>query len=180
MASPVLLGLDPGTRRMGYCYGTGEDLPTAGAWRFDQCGDQLGKMLHVIGGELKGLIAREGVDELAYEGPIKKPYDALMALRKTFSLGAHIEFVAYQCGLPYSEVNIKGVKKELAGFAQADKTDMIYAAEKLGVGLPLTKAEGREDAADALGVWLMLLRARNKRLSGEFDRRLWSARGALL
>lgn len=182
MSAPVLLGLDPGTRRMGYCVGTGEGLPTAGAWRFDQCGDDLGEMMHLIDHELVRLIDRERPDFLAYEAPIKTQWDKLLPLRKTLSLGVHIEFICrrFHPRIPCFEVDLHDVKLALAGSRSAQKDAMVRSAEKLGVALPAIEADGREDAADALGVWLELLRHHNKAASARYDTRLWSARGALL
>lgn len=177
--APVLLAIDPGTRRMGYCVGDGRGLPFASAWRFDQCGDDLGAMAVLILHELRGVVARERPSVIAYEAPILRPHDKLGAVRKTFSLGTLIELVGKESSVPVFEVQISAVKKELAGFAYAEKPEMVAAAEKLGVGLPLTGADGREDAADALGAWLLLLRSYSPNLSYEFDRRLWGARGQL-
>lgn len=164
---------------MGFCYGTGETLPTCGAWRFEQCGDDLGEMLVKINGELSTVIYHRKVEVAAYEAPILTRYDKLGPLRKTYSLGAHLEFVCKQANVPCFEVDLRAVKKELAGFAAADKDDMVAAAEKLGVHLPATDAAGRKDAADALGVWLLLLRSRSPRLSARFDAALWGSRGGL-
>lgn len=180
MTSSPLLGIDPGTRRMGWCLGSGEELPTASAWRFDQCGDDLGEMAVLILGELRALVGRARPAAIAYEAPLLRPHDKLQAIRKTYSLGTLIELVGKEQAVPVYEVNVSAVKRELAGLAYADKNEMVAAAEKLGVGLPIAKADGREDAADALGVWLLLLRAKNPRLSSRFDAALWGHRGALL
>lgn len=176
MGEPVLLGLDPGSRRMGWCYGTGEGLPRCGAWVFPQAGQSLGAMLTYVHEPLCQLLTDQHIAEAAYEAPILTPHDRLGALRKTYSLGGHIEFVCTDYGIVCSEVDLRAVKRELAGMKTADKSDMVAAAEKLGVVLPASEAQGREDAADALGVWLLLLRARNRRLSSRFDAALWGGR----
>lgn len=180
MDIPVLAAFDPGTRRLGWTVGDGFDLPTSSAWRFEQCGDDLGLMLHQIDEKLCDFLDEHRPEAVAYESPILTHFDKLQSVRKTFSLGAHIEFVCHRRDIPCFEVDLRAVKKELAGIPGASKADMVYAAEKLGVVLPITLADGREDAADSLGVWLLLLRAKRPRLSAEFDRVLWGARGALL
>lgn len=178
-APPVLLGIDPGSRRMGYCIGDGRGLPFASAWRFDQCGDDLGEMAVLILRDLRNLVSRERPAVIAYEAPILRPTDRLGPLRKTYSLGTLIELVGKERAVRVEEVDIRAVKRELAGFATAEKPEMVAASEKIGMGLPLTKADGREDAADAFGVWLLLLRSRSPKLSAQFDAKLWGSRGGL-
>ncbi len=173
------MGIDPGSQKMGFAVGDGTGLPICGAWRFDQTGDDLGAMLAQLDDRLEETITQHGVQEISYEAPILLRHDTLGRLRKTLSLGAHVEFVCHRMGIPCSEVSLRDAKKELAGFGQAEKSDMVSAAVKLGVTLPATKAAGREDAADALAVFLLLLRKRSRGLSYEFDRRLYGVRGQL-
>jgi Holliday junction resolvasome RuvABC endonuclease subunit len=179
MAGPVLLGLDPGSQRMGWCVGDGDGLPTVGAWRFEQTGADLGAMLEQLHGQLVALVDRHDVTHVAYERPILLRHDTVERLLKTYNLGGHVQWFCRTNEIPCRTVGIQEVKRELAGMASAGKSDMVYAAEKLGVALPLTRADGREDAADALGVWLLLLRQLDRAKSQEFDRRLWGARGQL-
>ncbi len=162
---------------MGWCAGDGRGLPDVGAWLFDW-GD-VGLMLEQLDATLNAVIDERGVTHVSYEGPIKTQWDKLPALRKTLNLGGHIEFVCRRRGIPYCAESLFDVKRELAGHAGAKKHEMVYAAQKLGVALPLTKVGGMEDAADALGCWLLLLRRLDREKSYEFDRRLWSARGQL-
>lgn len=164
---------------MGWAVGSGECLPTCGAWRFPQTGENLGAMLCWLDDALGQKLDEWQPIELVYEAPILLRHDTLGRLRKTLNLGGHIEYVCERRGIPCSEVSLRAVKKELAGFEQADKSVMVSAALKLGVSLPTSKADGREDAADALGAFLVLLRLRNRAYSYEFDRRLWGARGQL-
>jgi Holliday junction resolvasome RuvABC endonuclease subunit len=173
-----LTAFDPGTRLLGFCYGDGSTLPTAGAWAFPQAGDNLGKMLCAIDDRLAEHFDTYQPECVAYESPILMRWDKLGPLRKTYSLGAHIEFMCERRGIPCFEVDLKAVKRELAGHHDASKKSMVYAAEKLGVILP--KGPGREDAADALGAWLTLLRAKDRHASSRFDQALWSARGSVL
>lgn len=172
----MLLGLDPGSQRMGWCVGNGEEIPEAGAWRFDQAGDDLGLMLRQLHQCLQPMLLTYGVKSVCYEKPILMRHDTLGRLRKTLSLGGHIEWVCDDLGIECSEVKIQDVKRELAGKAFAEKDAMVKAAQQLGVSLPTAKADGREDAADALGVWLLLLRNRSRDLSYRFDQALWGRR----
>ncbi len=70
------------------------------------------------------------------------------------------------------------MKKELAGFGSADKSDMVAAALKVGLQLPPGKAA--EDAADGFGAWLVGVRLFCREYAADWDRRLWSSRGRLL
>lgn len=180
MAEPVFSFFDPGSRRLGWASGDGLSLPTADAWRFDQCGDDYGRMLDLIDCKLNAHIDQHKPELIGYEAPIKTPHDKLPALRKTLSIGTHIEFVALRRGIECGEIGFHEVKQALAGFSGATKDDMVHAAEKLGVALPATLADGREDAADSVGGWLRMIYLRNRKLSSRFDRILYSARGALL
>lgn len=180
MDAPVLAAFDPGTRRLGWCVGTGATLPLAGALTFEQAGEDLGLMAHMILGEVERLLDDTRPAFIAYEEPLLLPHDRKHNLRKTYATGVLIELAAHRRGIPVVEVTVKEVKRELAGNAYAEKHDMVSAARKVGIALPLTKEEGREDAADAFGAWLILLRHHNRQLSADYDRRIWSARGALL
>lgn len=177
----MLLGLDPGTRLMGWCVGNGEQLPLCGAWPFERYGEEnLGGLMHALNDNLTRICGRHGVTVVAYEQPIKKPHDSRSMLRRTYGLGAHIEWFCHVRGIPCFEVDLHDGKQALAGSRGAEKDDMVAAAEKLGLALPETNAEGRKDAADAAGIWLALLRAQNPRLLSRFDQVLWGRRGVLL
>lgn len=116
---------------------------------------------------------------LVYEAPILVPNrDNLLKLRKLYNLGGHVEFVCRRRGIECSEVTVDDVKKALAGFSAAGKLDMVAAAEKIGLTLPAGKK--REDAADAFGAWLLLLRHHSRPNADRFDRALWGRRGVLL
>lgn len=104
---------------------------------------------------------------------------SLLTRRKLMNVAGHLEWFCYVRKIRCGEENVRTIKKELAGHGKATKADMVYAAEKCGVVLPATQAGGREDAADAFGVWLLGLRHTNRALSAEWDRRLHSARSFL-
>lgn len=172
---------DPGSQRMGWCWGTGDGLPQAGAWRIPVTPPGVvGPMMVDIDARLRELFDEARPDVVAFEHPILTRWDTCEPLRKTYGIGDLIEMHCAWRDIPCLKFSVKAVKKELAGMATADKDAMVAAAEKLGVVLPATKAAGREDAADALGVWLLLLRSQDRLRSQWFDKRLWSARGTLL
>lgn len=177
---PVLSFIDPGTRRMGWCCGTGAQLPRASAWRFPFTGESLGQMLDAMERALQNHIDAYRPDCLGYERPILTKWDKLQPIRKTYSLGGMIEFVAFRRGIECVEVDLRTIKSELTGEHNASKADMVKAALRLGVVLPLTDADGREDAADAFGGFLVLLRLRSPATFSRYDALLRGQREHIL
>lgn len=124
---------------------------------------------------------------LVYEAPIlvhksrhTQRNDRLEDVARTLALTGHAEFVCFRRGIECRRVEIRDIKKELAGFGRAVKDDMVAAAEKVNLAMPASPKRAREDAADAFGAWLLLLRARNRSLSARFDSALYGSRGALI
>lgn len=177
---------------MGWCSGDGTTLPTVGTWRFTQTGDNYGAVLAQLADAFHGHLIDYRPTAVVYEEPIlifnqrfkdkdgawRKRNDNLGTLRKTLPLGARIEEICFRQGIPCHETSVASVKQELAGFRTAKKSEMVVAAEKLGVSLPA--GPGSEDAADALGCWLVLLRSRNRALSAKFDAAIWGGRANAL
>lgn len=89
-------------------------------------------------------------------------------------LVAIIQGVAEELGLRYRRYDMGSLKKELAGFGGADKTDMVFVARKVGLTIEV------HDEADAFAGFLLMMREFNKAASANFDRLIWSSRGALL
>lgn len=191
-AHPRLSFFDPGSKFMGWATGTGEALPTVGAWKLTQTGDNYGAVIAQVADAFYAHLELYRPDVVAYEEPIlifnqrflgndgrwHKRNDNLATLRKTLPLGTRLEEICYRQGIECRETSIASVKKELAGFGAASKDDMVAAAEKLGVSLP--DGPSRKDAADATGGWLLLLRLRNRALSAKFDQALWGRRANVL
>lgn len=191
-----ILGLDLASRITGWAMGPPEMAPLAGAWEFDDVGDDLGALLGALEAELDRAATEQPfidvvyppITHVVYELPIlvvkggnsTRYTDNVERLRKLYSMGAFVEWWARKHGLIYKGVNLFRLKRELAGFSGAGKDDMIHAAEKLGVVLPATKAHGKEDAADAVANWVYGVRAYAPKFQGWLDRRLYSARGTLL
>lgn len=187
---PSVLGLDLATRLTGWCAGDGLSVPTAGAFELPQTGEDIGEMLDLLDLHLAGLFERTRPSVVLFEAPIlpsggrKGDKGAVMGSalvrRKLMNLSGHVEFMCRRRGIEYFEDSVQGIKKELAGFAGAEKTDMVAAAQKVGVALPGTKSAGQEDAADAFGCWLLALRYADPAASANWDRVLHSSRGSLL
>lgn len=181
-----LLGLDLASRLCGACVGDGAQLPHADTWELAPCGDDFGALLVQLDDYLNVTHARFGIDAVAYEAPILiargrdgRPYgDNLRKLRLLYPLGAHVEFWCKRRGIPCFEVSIAAIKKEVTGNAYAAKDDLVAIAEKVGLALP--RGEKAKDAADAWGAWLLLLRHMNPALSRDWDRKIWTPKGALL
>lgn len=184
----MILSFDLATRLTGYCAGNGHTHPVADAFRMAQHGEDIGAMLGELDEKLNILIDRFHPTLIVFEAPIlpsggrrgQTVMGSLLTRRKLMNLSGHLEFVCNRRGITCGEEQVRTIKKELAGTTKASKDDMVFAAEKLGIVLPETQAAGREDAADAVGIWLLGLRHVNRALSAQWDRRLYSARGAML
>lgn len=176
-----VLALDLATRKTGWCAGDGASVPVAGAWLFNQVGEAYGRLGAAMWFNLDSMALRYPDLELVLvEAPILKPGDKLDTLRKLYGMSFTVETWCALRGIRCAEAGVKRIKKELAGLSHASKTEMVVAAEKCGVVLPPTKADGKEDAADAFGGWLIGLRAINRPASAQWDRRLWSSRNTNL
>lgn len=177
----MLLGLDLATIRCGYCVGDGTEAPEADAWLFPYVGDDLGALAMAYEDHLIAIIERFRPTLVVYEAPILvSGRDKLIVIRKLYGLGWETERVCARRGIVCMEAGLRRIKKELAGFSGAEKADMVAAARRAGIALPRTKAAGMEDAADAFGCWLLGLRHADKRISSQWDQKLWSTRGTLL
>lgn len=127
-----------------------------------------------------------GVTHLCFEGPLlvvhqrgkKARINPHRFMRKVDAIIGHLEWLCYRHGIWCREVDPKKVKRALSGFATAGKSDQIAACEK--IGLSLCQGEAKDDEADSFGVWLALIRNRNRDLGMRWDRLLYGRRGALL
>jgi Holliday junction resolvasome RuvABC endonuclease subunit len=160
MACVLAFDLAPGSS--GYCVGDGQGVPTAGAWRFPPLGDDLGALAAHMQDQAGALIREHQPDLVAYEAPILVTKgrhggrsDTLADLRRIYGLGVVLELTCVRFGVRVAEVDLRRVKKVMTGDHQATKSQVVRAAMGLGIPLPTTKDEGREDAADAVGVWMI-------------------------
>jgi hypothetical protein len=101
-------------------------------------------------------------------------------MRKRFGIDMMLECCCRDWGVVCEEEAFGVIKRSLAGFAGAKKADMVFAADKMGVELPKLPAHGREDAADAVGIWLVAIQHYARQHLAHWDQVLYSARGALL
>lgn len=165
----------------GFCTGTGETRPACGAFRLPRSGDDLGEMGLFLWNWLETHIETYRPTCIGYESPILTPKDNLLKVRKIYGLGVILETVAANHGIPTFEKDLRELKRELTGRHDASKDDMVEVAERCGIELPATKAEGREDAADAFAGWKIGIRELNPKLSQNWDRLIYSrGRGGLL
>jgi Holliday junction resolvasome RuvABC endonuclease subunit len=146
----------------------------------------VGHLLELFHNQLCVMLDRFEPAALVFEAPIlvhkskwSQRNDRLEDVARTLAMCGHVEWLCRSRGIEYSSVDLRAVKKELAGFGGADKDDMVAAAEKIRLRLPASPKRAREDASDAFGAWLLLLRAKDRSLSARFDSALWGSRGAL-
>lgn len=186
----TLLGLDLASRLTGFCVGDGSAVPEVGAWEMPRArtddGYDYGRLLAGLEDYLDIPFKRFRIEAVAYEAPIlitrrgdNRPYvDNLNKLRLLYPLGAFVEWYCFRAGVPCYEVTVQSIKSEVTGNHIAPKGDLVAVAKQCGLRLP--DGPGIEDAADAWGAWLLLLRATDKHMSAAWDQRIWTPKGALL
>lgn len=182
----MLIGLDLASRLTGWCAGDGSGVPEVGAWPLEEVKGDYGFLLWQLDQYLTVAFNRFNPTALAYEAPIliargkgKRQYgDKLSTLRLLYPMGAYVELFGRRAGVPVYEVTVSEIKREVTGNSYAPKDDMVAAARHCGLQLPT--GPGAMDAADAWGAWLLLLRSTDKARSLEWDKRIYTPRGALL
>lgn len=130
----------------------------AGAFLIPPAGDDLGTLAAVLEQHFAVLVERFDPLQIGYEAPIMRKWDSLIDVRKIYGLGMALEYFALARELPCIEVDLKRVKMVMTDDPWAKKEDVAAAAVSLGVELPPLKAQGRLDAADAVGVALEVAR----------------------
>jgi len=153
-----VLGWDLSPSLCGWSYASADRLE-AGAFELPALGSDLGTLLAAFEQHFELLVTRFSPTIISYEAPIMRKWDSLVDVRKGYSLGAMLEYLTIRAGLPVHEVDLKRVKAIMTENPHAKKTQVVAAAVSLGVTLPAKQSEGREDAADAVGVALETLRA---------------------
>lgn len=183
----AILALDMATR-FGWCSGVGNCLPAVGHIDLPPpVQGARGPMFHAFRIWLIWKVRMLEVlapVTLVFEQPIlPKPFlkggriiyptkiETTLILQ---GLAAIAEEVCEGLSIPCKHVDVSTIKRELAGRGDATKADMMYVARKIGLTITCS------DEADALGCWLVALRHFNPAASREFDRLVWSQRGALL
>lgn len=189
----MLLGLDLGPTITGYCVGTGEVEPEAGAWRVPEFGKDYGRLGHWLAARLTETHRRTKFTVLAIEAPmlivrraadtesrVFRPTDKLPTLRAIYGMGMVAQAWAYSRGLQYGEYTAQAAKRILTGDSWAKKPAMVSAAKAEGINLPKTKADGVEDAADGYAIWRLMLReVGDKATAARWDARTAQRQGKL-
>lgn len=161
----VVGGFDQGINLTGWAVGAPDRLPTAGAWRFQPEGDDLGLLGVAYRRNLETLHRLHGLTHAVYESPVISRFTSTDDyLRKRLGLDMVLEVFCADHGIVLVEEPFDALKKKLVSAhytrptgkkRHAQKLDMVAAARALGVALPLTKVAGIEDAADAVAAWLI-------------------------
>ena len=154
-----VLGIDPGTLYLGY--GLVQEDPE-GAVTAIACGVLTGKRTHSIGqrlhllyGELIGLMERYAPEEVAVEQPFFS-VNARTAMAIGQAQGLALMAAAAR-DIPVATYSPLKVKQAVSGYGGASKEQVLQAvALHLGIDAAVTP----EDAADALAVALCHLQAR--------------------
>ena len=192
----MLLGLDLAPRKCGWCAGDGATIPTAGGWRLESDMEDLDGVMEETRAPLLVLLRRFQPTAVLYESPILPTnrwkgaagpvVGSTSQRRAQFAQGAMVEWTCGQLrreegwDITCSEMPLWDLKAALTGDKQATKEHMVAMALKLGIVLPAALVDGREDAADAVGAWLLLLRHHDKDRAAAWDRKIFTPRGALL
>jgi len=139
---------------VGFACGGSDFPPWCGSHELPLTGDDVGAYLAAFDDWLYEMLAYKYIDLIAFEAPIIRPgKTSLITARKLIGLSGHLEFIAHRRGIQCREMLIQNIKKHLSGHGNATKTEMIYAAARLGMpGLD-------EHAADAFGGWLLALKS---------------------
>lgn len=172
---------DIATRLTGWCSGNGEVRPEVGAFSFPHVGDDYGRLGALFREALGYHFDRFQPVSVGYESPILVPTDTLEKVRKIYGMGVILEAECHERGIPCWERDLRDLKREVTGNPHAEKADIVEVALMAGINLPATKAEGKEDAADAWAGWLIGIRELNPAISARWDSLIWSkGRGSLL
>jgi hypothetical protein len=174
----VILGIDQGVNLTGWCCGDGAAVPIAGAFRYDDLRpDDIIGLARRYRADLRRLHERFHFTHAIFEAPLLDRYrDKVLTLRRRYGIDMVLELLCDDLGVVCEEEPFGPIKRELAGWAGASKDDMVYAAQKLGIVLPVTKAAGKEDAADASAAWLIGVRLYARQHLPRWDQVLYSRR----
>lgn len=151
----TVLAFDLSPSLCGWCY-AGTEL-VAGAFALPPLASDLGGLGKALAENAVDLIHRFEPAHVAYEAPILRRHDTLLDLRRIYGLGMVLEHMCLLEGVAYSEIDLRQIKTMMTGDGWAKKPAVVAAAERIGVQLPKSKAQGREDAADAVGAALCAL-----------------------
>jgi hypothetical protein len=152
----ILLALDQGSTRNGWCRGPVDGPTTCGSFGLKPCGGQYGAALHEYRRLLIPLL--DGVDVLAFEQPVRPFADLhLHTARLLYGIAGIIEYVAVeQSDIDCFEADNQQVKKLVWG--KGGKKPKPVDAIRMARGWGFDPANG--DEADACGVFLYTVQQR--------------------
>jgi hypothetical protein len=187
----IFCGLDLATQT-GFAYGRPDTTPHCGTVRAPSSGKDLGAFASFYMNYFRNLVyslQARSVDHeeiiFCYEAPLLPEKTTIETTRKLHGLGLLLEGIVAEAEdetpgkFKIFECYLGTIKKELAGSGKAEKADMVFAARRAGISLP----EGAEaqDAADALGAWLVAIRKCGTRAEQNYwDRRVHGGFKAIL
>ncbi len=157
-----VLGIDPGTVRMGY--GVIDDID--GVPRFIVCGvlkasprSTLGARLKALYDSLREVILTHKPDEIAIESPfVARNVRSAMAIGEARAIAT---LLAAQSGVSFTQYSPAQIKSVVANYGAGDK---LQVQEGVKLLLGLSTAPGTFDASDALAV--AICHHRHRRLKG--------------
>ncbi|HEY5409273.1 MAG TPA: hypothetical protein VIJ94_00975 [Caulobacteraceae bacterium] len=189
MSDPFLIGWDLGTARNGWCAGGGESTPVAGGFRLGRVTpDEIGDMgcefsARVMDVSKRYPQATHWISErplLFMRATDDRPYaDDRFKVERLMGLSCLLQTIGRKLGKVCKMVEPGSAKMEFAG-RHASKDMMVEMALALGIELPEHDADGREDAADACGVWKVGLRLFARHHLQRFDGAIYTRRGSLV
>lgn len=158
----MILAFDLATQT-GYCYGAHDECPSLGHFRLPKTGEDVGAFLDAGERSLDDLMQVVKPTIVCFEAPILPPTTAIRTVRKLHGLAGMLELVCHRRKVECVEVSVTAVKKVLTGSGAAKKEQMVEAARAMGFDPRV------EDEADALGVWIAVVRARFPQSAGRLD-----------
>ncbi len=149
-----ILGVDPGTRTMGYgLLDFDDETPSCVAWGTLEGGPskEIGERLHALHTGLQDVVARWAPDHLAIEEPFVAPQRGAKSAIAVGQAQAVALLVAAQGGMPIHRYPPAKVKSAVSNYGGGTKEQVQRSVQVLlGLGLePMP-----EDASDAVAVAL--------------------------
>lgn len=176
-----VIGWDLGSQRCGWAACDFERPPIAGAFRLAHCTpDTIGDMGSEFTDQVMDVHRRyPGSTHWVSERPLLRPVDNRFKVERLHGLSFLLQTIGRRLDITCRMVEPRDVKSEFAG-RHASKDQMVAMALKLGISLPEKLVDGREDAADAVGVLKVGVRLFARNYLEKWDQAIYSNRGHLL
>lgn len=144
---PVILGIDPGTSRVGYGVICGKSSPALVACGLLELGAPKSSRLKAISRELELIMTKHRPALVAVEKLyVAKNSKAALAIAEARGV---ILLAAQKRGVPIAEYAPASVKKAVTGYGAADKKAVALMVRSI---LRVPKIEGPDDVTDALAL----------------------------